>query len=221
MTDSVLTDGLWRRNPALVQLLGLCPLLAVSNTLINALAMGLATLAVLLVTNLAVSLMRGRLPAHLRIAGYVLIIATAVSALEIAMDAWFHGLYLALGIYVPIITTNCLIIGRAEACASHNPPGVALRDALGMGGGFLLALVTLGALREWLAWGTLLAGADQLFGPVARDWTLQLGPGGWLLAALPPGAFIGLGCLLAIKNGIDQRRAATSKSPSFETLPSR
>lgn len=205
MSQSSFRQGLWTANPALVQLLGLCPLLAVSNSLINALALGLATALVLLITNLLVSLSRPLLLRELRIPLYVLIIATAVSAIEIGMHALLPELHRILGIFIPIITTNCLILARAESCAARVTPLPALRDALAMGSGFLMALVVVGGLRELIGNGSLLDGAELLFGPAAADWRLQLADSGFILALLPPGAFIVLGLLVAAKNAIDLR----------------
>lgn len=207
-------DGLWTNNPGFVQLLGLCPLLAVSNTVINALGLGLATVLVLTLSNLIVSAIRDRVRDEVRIPIFVLVIAALVTATELLMNAYLHQLYLVLGIFIPLITTNCVILGRAEAFAARNPVRRATFDGFVMGLGFALALVALGALREVLAQGTLLADAHLMFGEAARDWTVTVIPGyrGLLLAALPPGAFIGLGLLIAAKNRIDrglaQRRAA-------------
>ncbi len=211
-------DGLWRDNPALVQLLGLCPLLAVTGTLINGLALGIATLLVLLGSSTVVSLIRHQVRPEIRIAVFVLIIASLVTAVELLMSAWFHELYQVLGIFVPLIVTNCAILGRAEAFASRQPPVVAALDGLMMGLGFCAVLVLLGGMRELLGHGTLLRGAEFLFGPWASILEIQILPldDGLLLALLPPGAFIGLGLLLATKNWLDQRRA---QRPSGVTQP--
>lgn len=203
----LLLDGLWRNNPGLVQLLGLCPLLAVSNTLVNALSLGLATTLVMLAANTSVSLSRRLLRAEIRIPVYVLLIASFVTTIEFLMEAFFHGLYLSLGIFLPLIVTNCAIIGRAEAYARHQRVTLAALDGLAMGLGFSLVLVALGALREVFGRGTLLADAELLLGDAAQDWTLELLPD-WefLLLVLPPGAFIGLGLLIALKNAVDAWR---------------
>ena len=202
-------DGLWDNNPGLVQLLGLCPLLAVSATVVNALALGLATTLTLLSSNLTVSLIRHVVRPEVRIPVFVLVIASFVTTIELLMNAYFHQLYLILGIFIPLIVTNCSILGRAEAFASRNPPGRALADGLAMGLGFTGVLVALGAGRELLGQGTLLANAHLLLGEWAweLEWSV-LGEAyeGLLLALLPPGAFIGLGLLLALKNIIDARR---------------
>lgn len=214
MTDvksfsDIARDGLWRQNPGFVQLLGLCPLLATSSSVINGLGMGLATIFVLTASNLAISLVRGAVRPEVRIPLFVLIIAGLVTTVELVMQAWFPGLHRVLGLFVALIVTNCIVIGRAEAYAVRADAWRATADGLLMGLGFTLVLVTLGALRELVGHGTLLADATLLFGPMAQDWTLHL-PGyrGLLLAVLPPGAFIGLGLLVALKNWIDARLAA-------------
>ena len=214
-------DGLWHNNVGFVQLLGLCPLLAVSNTVINALGLGLATTLVLLASNVTVSAIRHLVRPEVRIPVFVLIIASFVTAVELAMNAFWHGLYNVLGIFIPLIVTNCAIIGRAEAFASkHSIPQAAL-DGLAMGVGFTLALVLLGGLRELLGQGTLLSQAHLMFGELAQGMTLQVIDGyrGFLLAILPPGAFIGLGLLIALKNVIDGRiqRRATRKAAALRT----
>jgi len=192
-----------------VQLLGLCPLLAVTGTVINGLGLGLATTLVLVTSNVTVSLIRPWLSAEIRIPIFVLLIASAVTAIELAMNAFFHELYLVLGIFIPLIVTNCAIIGRAESFASKTDALRALVDGLTMGLGFTLVLVALGGMREVLGHGTLLSEAQLMFGPMARDWVITLWPHyrGLLLAVLPPGAFLGLGLLIAIKNLLDGRRA--------------
>ena len=207
-------NGLWKNNPGMVQLLGLCPLLAVSNTVINALGLALATAFVLTATNIIVSMIRGVVRPEVRIPVFVMVIAATVTAVELIMQAQVYELYLILGIFIPLITTNCIIIGRAEAFASKNPVWAAALDGIMMSLGFALILLVLGALREVLGQGTLLADAHLMFGEVARDWTLIVLPGyrGLLLAALPPGAFLGLGLLIALKNSIDLRRAARAQA---------
>ncbi|MFN3786645.1 MAG: electron transport complex subunit E [Thiothrix sp.] len=201
--------GLWKNNPGLVQLLGLCPLMAVTTNFVNGLGLGLATLLALVASNLAISVVRDYIREEIRIPAFVLIIAGNVTLIEMLIQAYFHDLYNILGIFIPLIVTNCIVIGRSEAYASKNPPLHASYDSLMMGIGFLLVLVTLGGLRELLANGTLFADAHLMFGEVARGLSIHLGEHyhGLLLAALPPGAFIGLGFLVALKNAIDRRMA--------------
>lgn len=202
-------EGLWRNNVGLVQLLGLCPLLAVSNSLVNGLGLGLATTMVLVGSSTLISAIQSWVPREIRIPVFVLIIASLVTAVDLALNAWFHQLYRVLGIFIPLIVTNCAIIGRAEAFASRNPVPMAALDGLMMGLGFTTVLVVLGALREIIGQGTLLDQAHMLFGPLARDWTVQFWSGrhGLLVAMLPPGAFIGLGLMIAAKNVMDSRLA--------------
>ncbi len=207
----IIQEGLWRNNAGLVQLLGLCPLLAVSSTVINALGLGLATTLVLLASNCTISLIRNLVRPEVRIPVFVIVIASFVTTIELAMNAFWHELYNILGIFIPLIVTNCAIIGRAEAFASKHTPSKAALDGLAMGLGFTLVLVLLGGVRELIGQGTLFSQAHLLFGEVARSWTLHLFEDyrGFLLALLPPGAFIGLGLLIALKNIIDahgQRR---------------
>lgn len=202
---AVLKDGLWSNNQGLVALLGLCPLLAVTSTAINGLGLGLATLATLMLTNLIVALLRGWVRAEVRIPMFVLIIASVVTVIELLMNAHLHQLYLVLGIFLPLIVTNCAVIGRAEAFAAKQRPLPALFDGIGMGVGFLLVLLVLGCIREVIGYGTLFRGADILFGPAAAGLTLHVFKdyAGFLLAVLPPGAFMGLAVLIAVKNKID------------------
>ncbi len=217
----IISNGLWGNNQALVALLGLCPLLAVSNTAINGLGLGLATTLVLLLSNTSVSLIRHVVRPEVRLPVFVLVIASFVTAVELSMKAYFFDLYKILGIFIPLIVTNCAIIGRAEAFASKNNPAKAAVDGLAIGIGFTLVLFVLGASRELIGQGTLLSQAHLMFGEAARDWTIQIeGFKGALLAILPPGAFLGLGSIIALKNVIDhwqQKQAA--KEPVVEAVP--
>ncbi|NMH63877.1 electron transport complex subunit E [Shewanella salipaludis] len=210
-------QGLWKNNPGLVQLLGLCPLLAVTATITNALGLGLATLLVLIGSNVLVSLVRDFVPKEIRIPVFVMIIAALVTAVQLLINAYAYGLYLSLGIFLPLIVTNCVIIGRAEAFASRNSLISSAFDGLMMGLGFTSVLVVLGTVRELLGQGTLFYGAEQLLGPWAESLTIQV----WqvdtpfLLAMLPPGAFIAMGLLIALKNVIDRKLA--ERQPKIET----
>lgn len=213
----LITDGLWHNNPGLVQILGLCPLLAVSGTVINALGLGLATAAVLTSSNVAVSSIRHWVRPELRIPVFVMVIASLVTVVELSMKAWFYQLHQILGIFIPLIVTNCVIIARAESFASKNNVARSFVDGFMMGLGFTLALVTLGAIREVIGQGTLFANANLMFGDGAKWMTITLIPHyrGFLLAILPPGAFLGLGLLIAIKNRID-KRARQAKAVAVE-----
>ena len=203
-------NGLWKNNVALVQLLGLCPLLAVTGTVINGLGLGIATLMTLVLSNSLVSLIRPWLKSEIRIPVFVLIIASIVTTIELVMNAWFHELYLVLGIFIPLIVTNCSIIARAEAFASKNNLMDSALDGFMMGLGFTLVLVVLGGMRELIGFGTLFANAQLMFGSIGESMTLTFSEDypGFLLAVLPPGAFIGLGLLIAIKNIIDKKQSA-------------
>lgn len=203
----ITVDGLWNNNPGLVQLLGLCPLLAVSNTTVNALGLGIATTLVLIGSNVSVSSIRHIVRPELRIPVFVMIIACLVTIIEYLTKAFFYDLFLILGIFLPLITTNCAIIARAEAFASKNSIANSLVDGLTMGLGFTGVLVVLGAMREIIGQGTLFADAHLMFGENARWLTITFSENydGFLLAILPPGAFIGLGLLIACKNYIDLR----------------
>ncbi|MDX1460942.1 MAG: electron transport complex subunit E [Xanthomonadales bacterium] len=208
----VLLDGLWHQNTGLVVLLGLCPLLAVTGTVVNGLGLGLATMGVLLASNLSVSLIRGLLRPEIRIPAFVLIIASVVTAVELLMKAWLHELYLVLGIFIPLIVTNCAIIGRAEVFASKHGPGLSALDGLATGLGFCITLVLLGGVRELVGRGTLFADAHLLLGEAGQHLQLTLIPQyeGLLLAILPPGAFIALGLLVAAKNWLQARRSPSA-----------
>ncbi|WP_297813455.1 electron transport complex subunit E [uncultured Methylophaga sp.] len=205
----IIQDGLWSNNPGLVQLLGLCPLLAVTNTVINGLGLGLATILTLVASNGIISLLRHQIPDEARLPVFVMIIASIVTIIELSMNAWFHELYLILGIFIPLIVTNCAITGRAEAFAARNPVGPALLDGLMMGLGFTAVLVLLGAMRELIGQGTLFSQAYLMFGEAARGFTITVIEDyrGFLMALLPPGAFIGLGLIVALKNIIDIKLA--------------
>lgn len=218
-TKEILNEGLWRNNTALVQLLGLCPLLAVSGTVINALGLGIATTLVLAGSNVTVSMIRNLVRPELRIPSFVLVIASFVTAVELLMQAFLYDLYLVLGIFIPLIVTNCVIIARAESFASKNNVWRSLLDGLAMGLGFTAVLLLLGAIREILGHGTLLAQAELMFGDGAQWLTITLIDDyrGFLLAILPPGAFLGLGLLIALKNVIDKRQA--QRASQTVTIP--
>ena len=214
----ILSDGLWHNNQALVALLGLCPLLATTTSPTNGLGMGLATTAVLGMSNITLSLIRNQVRPEVRLPVLVLVFGSFVPAVLLSLYGWFYVLFLVLGLFIPLIVTKCLIIGRAEAFASKNRVDRAVADGLAMGVGFTLVLMTLGGIRELLGQGTLFYQAELMFGAAAAG--LSLGPAegfqGALLAILPPGAFICLGLLIALKNLIDkrvaQRKSAAAKA---------
>lgn len=214
----ILKSGVWTQNTGLVALLGLCPLLATSNTVVNGLGLGLATTLVLLMSNVAISLIRNLVRPEVRIPVFVMVIACVVTAVELAMHAFLPALYTVLGIFIPLIVTNCCVIGRAEAFAFKHGVAKSAVDGIATGLGFTLALVLLGGMREILGQGTLFGQAELLFGESGKHLTLHLVDHyrGFLLAILPPGAFLGLGCLIAGKNAIDARaRRRTEARPAL------
>ncbi len=205
--NTIIKNGLWSNNPALVQVLGLCPLLAVTGTVVNALGLGLATTLVLLSSNIAVSLIRHFVADSVRLPAFVMIIASLVTCAELLMQAFTYELYEILGIFIPLIVTNCAILGRADAFACKNPVLPAATDGLMMGLGFTAVLLVLGALREVIGQGTLFTGMNLIFGDMALTWEIQVFTDypNFLFAILPPGAFVGMGLIIALKNIIDQR----------------
>lgn len=209
--------GAWEDNPGLVQLLGLCPLLAVTTSFVNGLGLGIATLLVLTFSNALVSATRRLIRPEIRIPMYVLIISSLVTCIEMIFLAWFPALGRSLGIFIPLIVTNCAIVARAEVFASRNPVGQSVVDGVSMGAGFALLLMAIGAFRELIGQGSILSRLDMLFGgdPIAG---LTLVDGGFLLAILPPGAFISLGLFVALKNAIDLRRQQTTRPLRSPTL---
>lgn len=219
----ILVQGLWKNNSALVQLLGLCPLLAVTSTATNALGLGLATTLVLVLTNTAVSALRRWVPAEIRIPIYVMIIASVVSTVQMLINAYAYGLYQSLGIFIPLIVTNCIVIGRAEAFAAKSSVPLAALDGFAIGLGATSAMFVLGSLREIIGNGTLFDGADALLGSWAKVLRIEVfhTDTPFLLAMLPPGAFIGLGLMLAVKYLIDEKmkakRAARSATVEGQT----
>ncbi len=200
MADATFTSAAIARNPAWAQLLGLCPLLAVSNTVVNALGLAAASAFVVIGSNTLISLLRRQIPEMARLPCFVLIIATFTTVATLLLEAYAYGLYEKIALFVQIIVTNCMILGRAEAFASRQPVGRSLLDAGGTAVGFALALITLGTVREMLAYGTLLRDAEQLFGAAAAGWQVSTGFEALPLAALAPGAFIVAGLLLALGN---------------------
>jgi electron transport complex protein RnfE len=200
-----LQTGLWKDNPGLVQLLGLCPLLAVTTTLVNGFGLGVATLIVLTCSNALVSATRRWIIHEIRIPIYVLIIASLVTCVELIFKAWFPTLDRSLGIFIPLIVTNCAIIARAEIFASRNSVGASIADGIGMGAGFALLLMAIGAFRELVGQASILSGLDMLTGGEPFHG-FSFADSGLLLAILPPGAFFALAIAVALKNSIDQKR---------------
>lgn len=215
-------EGLWKNNPALVQVLGMCPLLAVSGSVVNALALGLATIGVLMCSNIAVSLVRNATTSAVRLPAFVMIIASFTTCVEFLMNAFTYELYLILGIFIPLITTNCIVLGRAEAFASKHSVLASALDGFMMGAGFTAVLTLLGFIRELVGTGGVFANMHLLFGDMAQHWHLQLISDyrGFLVAILPPGAFLVLGLLMAGKNLIDNHLAARAAARKAQTSAS-
>ncbi|MEZ5613705.1 MAG: electron transport complex subunit E [Rhodocyclaceae bacterium] len=198
-------NGIWKQNTGLVQLLGLCPILAVSTTFVNGVSLAIATILVMALASGVVASVRGFIPHEIRIPVFILIIAALVTMLDLAMNAWLHELYLVLGIFIPLIVVNCIVLARVEAFAAKNTPLVAAWDGAMMGVGMVLAIAVLGGVREFIGSGTLFAGIEMVI-PGAR--ALQLLPEdypGFLVAILPPGAFLVLGFMIAGRNWLDAR----------------
>ena len=214
-------NGLWKQNTGLAQLLGLCPILAISNSMVNAVSLGLATILVMALSNLAVSALRNFIPYEIRIPVFILIIAALTTVVDLSFNAFFHDLYLVLGIFIPLIVTNCIVLARVEAFAAKNEPGGSTVDGIAMGIGLTLVLAVLGAMREVVGSGTLLSGIEMII-PGAQPIVL-FGDGypGFLIAILPPGAFIALGCLIAGRNWIEARKQARLRAnpPATPTEP--
>jgi electron transport complex protein RnfE len=202
-------DGLWDNNVVFSQMLALCPLLAVTGTATNGLGLGLASLVVLIISNLVVALFRNIITPEVRIPVFVLLIAAIVTLVDMMMNAWLHELHKVLGLFIPLIVTNCAILGRAESFASRQPIRAAITDGFAMGLGFTAALVALGAAREIIGAGTLFANASLLLGDSFSFMELTLIPDyrGFLLMSLPPGGFMMMGFLLAGKRVLDARRS--------------
>jgi electron transport complex protein RnfE len=220
-TRDIIVNALWRQNPGIVQLLGLCPLLAISNNVVNALSLGLATTLVMAIASGSVSLIRNFIPQPIRIPVFILIIAALVTVVELLMHAYVQPLYLVLGVFIPLITTNCIVLARVEAFASKQGTSHSILDATFMGLGLTAVLVLLGGLREVFGKGTLFAGLDLVFGPAAKDWVIHVVPdyGGFLFAILPPGAFLGLGLLIAWRNWIIHIQQEKAARPTMVNEP--
>ncbi|MDD2721379.1 MAG: electron transport complex subunit E [Gallionella sp.] len=211
-------NGLWKQNTGLVQLLGLCPLLAVSSSVVNAISLGLATTLVMTIASGAIAPLRNYVPNEIRIPVFILIIAVLVTVVQYMINAYMYGLYVVLGIFIPLIVTNCIVLARIEAFASKNGGLASALDGLAMGLGLTAVLAVLGGIREILGHGTLLSGIDMALGESAKSLVITVIPDyhGFLLAILPPGAFIVLGLLIATRNWLTLR--ATNKSNSSDAV---
>lgn len=210
-------NGLWKQNSGLVQLLGMCPLLAMSNSVVNAAGLGLATVFVMAMSNWAVALLRSFIPYEIRIPVFILIIAALVTVVDFAMNAWLHDLYLVLGIFIPLIVTNCIVLARVEAFAAKNAAVASALDGAMMGLGLTLVLVALGAIRELIGQGTLLTGIEMIVPSAKPLQILAEDYPGFLVAILPPGAFFVLGFLIAGRNWIDARAARRAREERQQT----
>jgi electron transport complex protein RnfE len=201
----IAANGIWKQNTSIVQILGLCPLLAVTTNLVNGVMLSLATILVMAISGGVIASLRKFIPHEIRIPVFILIVAALVTIVDLLFNANLHELYLVLGIFIPLIVTNCIVLARVEAFAARNPPLAAAADGVFMGIGMLWTLGLLGALREFIAGGTLFSGIDMVFPGIKPLHLLPADYPGFLLAALPPGAFILLGCLIAWKNWIEAR----------------
>lgn len=217
----IVENGLWKQNPGLVQLLGLCPTLAVTTTLVNGLSLGLATALVMAASNGAVSPVRRYIPDEIRVPVFILVIAALVTVIDLSINAFALPLHQVLGIFIPLIVVNCIVLARVESFAAKNSPVPSVLDGFMMGIGLTLVLTLLGGMRELVGRGTLFSGIDLVFGPDAAQFIVTVIPDyhGFLLAILPPGAFIGLALLIAVRNWVELRKAASAKSDSLPLAP--
>ena len=208
-------NGIWKQNTGVVQILGLCPILAVSTSIVNAVSLGLATILVMAMSNLVIAALRNFIPYEIRIPVFILIIAALVTVVDLAFNAYLHELYLVLGIFIPLIVTNCIVLARVEAFAAKNEPGGSTVDGIAMGIGLTLVLAVLGAMREVVGSGTLLSGIDMIFPGMQPIVLFGDDYPGFLVAILPPGAFIALGCLIAGRNWIEARKLARAHAAAL------
>ncbi|MDR0576892.1 MAG: electron transport complex subunit E [Candidatus Accumulibacter sp.] len=213
----IAVNGLWKQNTSLVQILGLCPLLAVTTNLVNGAMLSLATILVMALSGAVISSLRNLIPHEIRIPVFILIVATLVTVIDLLFNANLHQLYLVLGIFIPLITTNCIVLARVEAYANKNPPLQSTFDGIFMGVGMLWTLSLLGGLRELIGQGTLLSGIDMVIPGLEAIQVFPANYPGFLLALLPPGAFIVLGCLVAWKNWAEAR--ASARRPPRKKAP--
>ena len=214
----IAANGVWKQNTSIVQILGLCPLLAVTTNLVNGAMLSLATIIVMAMSGIAIASLRNLIPHEIRIPVFILIVAALVTVVDLLFNANLHELYLVLGIFIPLIVTNCIVLARVEAFAAKNPPLQSLSDGVFMGVGMLWTLSLLGGLRELIGRGTLFSGIDMVFPGLHPLQLLPADYPGFLIAMLPPGAFILLGCLIAWKNWIEARAAARQQLRMPEPL---
>lgn len=210
----IVYNGVWKQNTGVVQLLGLCPILAVSSSVVNGVSLGLATSLVMALSGAAIAPIRTIVPNEARIPVFILIIAVLVTVIQYLMNAYMYSLYIVLGIFIPLIVTNCIVLARIEAFAAKNPPMQSAIDGLAMGLGLTAVLAVLGGVREIFGHGTLLSGIDMALGESAKSLVITVVPDyhGFLLAILPPGAFITLGMLIATKNWLNLRAEARART---------
>jgi electron transport complex protein RnfE len=217
----IVENGLWKQNPGVVQLLGLCPTLAVTTTAVNGLSLGLATALVMAAANGSISPVRRFVPNEIRVPVFILVIAALVTVIDMSINAFAHPLHKVLGIFIPLIVVNCIVLARVESFAAKNAPAPSILDGFSMGLGLALVLGLLGGMREIIGKGTLFSGLDLVFGPTAKQFILTIIPDyhGFLLAVLPPGAFLGLGTLIAIRNWIEIKKADKANTTSTTLTP--
>jgi Na+-translocating ferredoxin:NAD+ oxidoreductase subunit E len=212
-------NGIWKQNTGIVQILGLCPILAISTNVVNAVSLGLATILVMAMSNLVISALRNFIPFEIRIPVFILIIAALVTVVDLSFNAYLHELYLVLGIFIPLIVTNCIVLARVEAFAAKNDPLGSTVDGIAMGVGLTLVLAVLGALREIIGSGTLLSGIEMLIPGASPIQILGSDYPGFLVAILPPGAFFALGCLIAGRNWLEARKQARARQAPPPAAP--
>ena len=217
----IVTNGLWKQNPGVVQLLGLCPTLAVTTTAVNGISLGLATALVMAASNGAVSPVRKLVPSEIRVPVFILVIAALVSIIDMSINAFAQPLHKVLGIFIPLIVVNCIVLARVESFAAKNTFVPSVLDGFMMGLGGTLVLALLGGIREIVGKGTLFSGLDLVFGPEAKQFVLTIVPDyhGFLLAVLPPGAFLGLGLLIALRNWAESRNAKKADASASGLKP--
>jgi len=217
----ITVNALWKQNPGVVQLLGLCPTLAVTTTAVNGISLGLATALVMAASNGTVSPVRKLVPSEIRVPVFILIIAALVSIIDMSINAFAHPLHKVLGIFIPLIVVNCIVLARVESFAAKNTFVPSILDGFMMGIGLTLVLGLLGGMREVIGKGTLFSGLDLVFGTEAKHFVLTVIPDyhGFLLAVLPPGAFLGLGTLIALRNWAEIRNARKTDLPENGLKP--